>query len=54
MMNKFLFLLFNLYLLKATHKTSSAEALFGKSPDPNCKGDCKLVERYLAVFPLKN
>lgn len=42
-MNKFLFFLLNLYYLKATEKTSAAEALFGKSPDPNCKGDCKLV-----------
>ena len=43
MLNKYLFLLFNLYLLNATEKTSGAEALFGKSPDPNCTGDCKLV-----------
>ena len=43
MMKNFVFLLFNLYLIKATEKTSAAEALFGKSPDPNCKGDCKLV-----------
>jgi hypothetical protein len=31
-----------------------AENLFGKSPDPNCTGDCKLVERYLSIFPLRN
>jgi len=30
------------------------ETVFGKSPDPNCQGDCKLVERYLSIFPLRN
>lgn len=31
-----------------------AEGLFGKTQDPNCSGDCKLVDRYLSIFPLRN
>lgn len=41
-------------LISCIDKPTMAENLFGKSPDPNCTGDCKLVERYLSIFPLRN
>ncbi len=41
-------------LISCIDKPTMAENLFGKSPDPNCTGDCKLVQRYLSIFPLRN
>lgn len=41
-------------LVSCIDKPTMAENLFGKSKDPNCQGDCKLVDRYLSIFPLRN
>jgi hypothetical protein len=43
-----------LSVISCVEKPTMAENLFGKSKDPNCTGDCKLVERYLSIFPLRN
>ncbi len=55
---KKLYLILYIVILKESYSQGApltmAETVFGKSIDPNCLGDCKLVERYLSIFPLRN